>query len=146
MKSTQIREIRYHSKDYQTSLLLRDAVLRVPLGLHLFDEDLSKEKDDQHIGAFVGSQLVGIMIMTKVNDDILKMRQLAVAETYRDKGIGRKLISHAETYAKENGYKEIDLHARKVVVDFYEHLGYVVEGEPFVEVGIPHNKMFKSID
>lgn len=141
----EIRPIEYHTREYETSLLLRDAVLRVPLGMHLFNENLTKEKNDTHIAAFVGRQLVGILILTEVNEDIVRMRQVAVAESFRSHGVGTKLVNYAEKYAASAGYKEIILHARQVSVDFYEKLDYTKEGEPFVEIGIPHYKMFKFI-
>lgn len=148
MKNTRldIRPIVYHTKEYELSLLLRDAVLRKPLGMNLFDENLSKEIKDVHIGAFVSNQLVGVLVLTKVNEDIVKMRQVAIAGSFQKKGIGRQLVEFAESYAKEKGYIEIVLHSRQVSVGFYEKLGYTIEGEPFVEVGIPHKKMFKFID
>lgn len=141
-----IRPITYHTKEYEMSLLLRDAVLRKPLGMHLFDENLSKEVMDIHIGAFVYNQLVAILVLTKINDDIIKMRQVAVADSFQKKGVGTKLLQYTEAYVKKLGYKEIVLHARQVSIDFYKKNGYTEEGEPFVEIGIPHKKMFKFID
>lgn len=141
-----IRPIAYHTKEYEMSLLLRDAVLRKPLGMHLFDENLTKESMDIHIGGFVYNQLIAIIVLSKVNEEIIKMRQVAVTDSFRNKGIGRQLVEYAENYAKEQGYKEVVLHARQVAIEFYNKLGYTEEGEPFVEVGIPHKKMFKFID
>lgn len=55
----QIRMIDYHSKDYSREQLLRNRVLRIPLGMSLYDENLEKEKDDVHIGAFANKQQIG---------------------------------------------------------------------------------------
>jgi len=40
-----IKEIKYGSKEYQQVLELRNKVMRLPLGLNIYDEDLSEEKD-----------------------------------------------------------------------------------------------------
>ena len=37
------------------------------------------------------------------------LRSLAVAETYRSKGIGGKLVGHIEKFAKQNGVEELIL-------------------------------------
>ena len=37
------------------------------------------------------------------------------------------------------------LHAREAAVPFYERLGYLSEGEPFDEVGLPHRAMRKRL-
>jgi predicted GNAT family N-acyltransferase len=44
-----------------------------------------------------------------------------------------------------NGIHYIELHARKSVVNFYIKLGYSMIVEEFIEVGIPHYKMFKKL-
>jgi predicted GNAT family N-acyltransferase len=55
------------------------------------------------------------------------------------------MVQFSEKWANQNGYKIIDLHARKNVVPFYEKLGYHVEGDEFLEVGIPHLRMIKQL-
>jgi predicted GNAT family N-acyltransferase len=37
------------------------------------------------------------------------------------------------------------VHARDVAVGFYERLGYQSVGEPFVEIGLPHQTMEKEL-
>jgi predicted GNAT family N-acyltransferase len=43
------------------------------------------------------------------------------------------------------GFQKIILHARIQVFEFYIRLGYTPVGEPFQEVGIPHQRMQKTI-
>lgn len=76
----QIREISYNTPDYTKELVLRDKVLRKPLGMSLYDANLDAEKDDVHIGAFVNNDMVGVLILTRLNADEVKMRQVAVDE------------------------------------------------------------------
>ena len=86
----EIREIIYCSKDYTNELELRDEVLRKPLGMSLFDENLEKEKNDIHIGAFMNNKLVGVLILTQLNANDIKMRQVAVDESARSQNVGRE--------------------------------------------------------
>ena len=99
-----IRVINYHSEEYRKELELRDEVLRKPLGMSLFDENLEKEKMDIHIGAFVKNKLVGVLILTPLNLSDIKMRQVAVLETTRSQKVGSQLVQFAEEYAKDKGY------------------------------------------
>ena len=75
----------------------------------------------------------------------MKMRQVAVAANKQGFGVGRLLVEASEAKSKTMGALEIQLHARDTAVPFYLKLGYEIFDEPFVEVGIPHRKMKKSI-
>ncbi len=57
---------------------------------------------------------------------------LAVKATYRNNGIGKKLIHAAEEWAVKNNIKAMRLNSgisRKVAHNFYRHLGYNFEKE-----------------
>lgn len=146
MKSFTTRRIEFGSKEYQDELKLRDRILRKPIGLDLFAEDLSKEKYDIHIGAFNEHKLIGVLILTKTDDESIRMRQVAVDESLRGFGVGRKMVEYCELDAKEQGYKRIHLHARKAAVEFYFKLGYKAIGDEFTEVGITHQEMDKLLE
>jgi predicted GNAT family N-acyltransferase len=140
-----LREIKYNSEDYKKELALRDEVLRKPLGLSLYDEDLTEDKHDFHLGVFVGSTIVGVLVLTRISADKLKMRQVAVAEKWRGKTVGRQMVRCAEQCAIREGCKMIVLNARKTAVMFYEKLGYEKISEMFLEISIPHYKMCKYL-
>ena len=111
----QIREISYNTPDYTKELVLRDKVLRKPLGMSLYDANLDAEKDDVHIGAFVNNDMVGVLILTKLNADEIKMRQVAVDEDWRSLNIGRALVVFAEESSKMKGFKTMLLNARNLM-------------------------------
>ena len=137
--------IDYESTFYTEVLQLRQAVLRIPLGLNLFDEDLSEDRD-QYIVVAVHEQKVIACVMLKILDkDTVKFRQMAVSPALQGKGIGATLISYAENFCALNDYSVIELHARKEAIGFYEKSGYVREGNEFEEVGIVHYKMSKKL-
>lgn len=138
-----IRIIKYNSDDYIQELGLRDEVLRKPLGMSLYDENLDRDKTDTHIAAFVDGKLIGVLILTVINENTLKMRQVAVNESYQNLKIGTALVLFAESHAKNNGFTAIVLHARKVATGFYLKLGYHVQGNEFLEINLPHYEMIK---
>jgi len=141
----QIREIEYNSPEYKKELELRDKVLRKPLGMSLFVENLDADKNDVHVGAFVHNQLVGVLILTRLNDDQVKMRQVAVDEEMRCIRIGSQMVQYAEMISKNRHYRTMLLNARKTAVAFYEKLGYETIGDEFLEINIPHFKMHKDL-
>jgi predicted GNAT family N-acyltransferase len=145
MKHIEIKQFSYENPYYARELELRNKVLRKPLGLYLYDEDLGQDKFDVHIGAFDGKSLVGCTLLSKVDETTLKMRQVAVDDKYQGNGIGTAMINYCEFYAKENGYSEITMNARKTAVQFYTGFGYKLIGDEFTEVTIPHYKMKKVI-
>ena len=141
----QIKIIDYGSVDYSQEQELRNRVLRIPLGMSLYDENLEKEKDDIHIGAFIDGKVAGVLILTRLNANDIKMRQVAVDDGLRGKNTGTKMVAFAEEHAREKGYTTMVLNARKTAVGFYEKLGYEKIGEEFPEINIPHYKMRKCL-
>ncbi len=74
-----------------------------------------------------------------------KVGRVATLKEYRKQGIGKLIMDKIEEYAKENKMPYLKLHSQLYVKDFYEHLGYIVEGEIFKEADIDHVLMKKTI-
>lgn len=140
-----IRIMAYGSDEYKRSLKLRNKELRVPLGMNLYDEDLSEDERSVHIGAFESEQLLGVLVLVPYDGVKVKMRQVAVDLSAQGNGIGRLMVAFAEDYCRGYGYEVITLHARKKALLFYEKLGYDTEGDVFEEIGIPHFQMEKYL-
>ncbi len=140
-----LRDLPFGAPEYETSVGLRYAVLRAPLGLRLGPDERTEEATLVHLGAFEGERLVGCLMLHDQGDGSVRMRQVAVADDRQRSGIGRALVAFSETRAKELGFREMVLHAREPAVPFYEKLGYETFGEPFVEVTIPHRAMRKRL-
>lgn len=140
----EIKQIAFGDEDYKKEIELRYKVLRQPLGLNYTEEQLAAEKDEFHFTAFDGDKLVGCLLMKAIDKDEIKMRQVAVDESYQGKGVGKALVLYSEKFAAENGFSLITLHARKTAVPFYEKLGYEIVGDEFTEVTLPHFKMKKE--
>lgn len=123
---------------------LREEVLRKPLGMSLKNEDLSNDHKDVIFIAEQNGFVVACLMLHQVAADVYKLRQMAVTKELQGKGIGKILVTAAEIFAAQNGYKKIVLHAREVATGFYHSLGYWQVGEEFSEVGIPHFAMEKT--
>ena len=122
---------------------LRFRVLREPLGFSRADVIVEGEDDSMHLAAVDAGRVVACVMLTPNSPTRGKLRQMAVRPSFQGMGLGRALVRHLEETLGAEGFNEIELHARDHAVGFYEKLGYVCEGDPFVEVGLPHFLMRK---
>ncbi|MES2657586.1 MAG: GNAT family N-acetyltransferase [Verrucomicrobiota bacterium] len=139
-------EIPYDSPEYRMECELRQSVLRAPLGMNLYDEDLTAERLQRHFGLFLtDGSLAACAIATSISADEVKIRQMAVRGDLQGCGHGQTLMTLLQDHLAENGIRHISLHARCQVAGFYESLGFTRSGDEFTEIGIPHVKMVKSV-
>ncbi len=145
MSQLSVSVVATSSPAYREVFDLREAILRRPLGLSLHNEDLSQDHTDVILAGSINGSVACCLILHEVNPDTLKLRQMAVSDTWQGKGLGRELVAAAEAWAAEHGYTTMVLHARKHATGFYETLGYTAMGQEFTEVGIPHLYMQKAL-
>lgn len=140
------REYDWGSDEYGQALILRNRLLRRPLGLCLYDETLSVEKNFLHFGAFQEGRLLATLSIIPEADGFYRMKQVAVDTAFQRQGIGLGLIQFCEAVLQKKGAAGIKLHARKTAESFYVKAGYLPKGTTFTEIGIPHQAMEKRWD
>lgn len=133
------------SKAHIQSIGLRYDVLRKPLGLLFSAEELRGESEEIIMGLLRGEYVVACLQLKRVGTGLFKMRQVAVVPDEQGRGHGRELVNFCENWCREQGISAIELHARETAILFYLSLGYVIDKEPFEEVGIPHRYMIKTL-
>jgi predicted GNAT family N-acyltransferase len=104
--------------------------------------------DAQHFLAFADSDEAPAALGTarmRIVDDEAKAQRIAVLEHARGLGLGRALVESIESHAREKGLRTVRLNAQVQARLFYEKLGYQTEGDVFVEAGIDHLAMRKSL-
>ncbi|MDD7312848.1 MAG: GNAT family N-acetyltransferase [bacterium] len=140
-------DIDFGSSRYEQLVELRYKVLLEPLGLKFLDSHRDKEVNYLHIGCVenLDDKLVGGLMLIPLDNQTIRMMQVAVDAKYQGEGIGRELVKYAEKRSKEAGYKTIVMHAMLNVIGFYEKLGYKQEGDIFEERGITFAKMVKKL-
>ncbi|MCI5634816.1 MAG: GNAT family N-acetyltransferase [Alphaproteobacteria bacterium] len=140
-------DIDFGSSRYNELVELRYKILLEPLGLKFLDSFRAKEANYLHIGCVeqLDDKLVGGLILAPLDNERIRLMQVAVDTVYRGEGVGRELVKYAEKRAKEAGYSQIIMHAMLSVVGFYEKLGYHAEGDVFDEQGITFLKMVKDL-
>ncbi len=140
-------DIDFGSTRYDELVQLRYKILLEPLGLKFLDMHRNKEANYLHIGCIeqLDDKLVGGLILAPLDNETIRLIQVAVETRYQGEGIGRELVKYAEKRAKEAGFSKIIMHAMLSVVTFYEKMGYIQEGEIFEENGITFAKMVKDL-
>ena len=140
-------DIDFGSSRYNELVELRYKILLEPLGLKFLDSFRAKEANYLHIGCVeqLDDKLVGGLILAPIDNEKIRLMQVAVDTVYRGEGVGRERVKYAEKRAKEAGYSQIIMHAMLSVVGFYEKLGYHAEGDIFDEQGITFIKMVKDL-
>ena len=140
-----IKEIDHGTKEYSQMINLRHEVLRKPLNLTFHADELDREKNDILIGAFDEDKILGCCLLTQVDNNCIRLRQMAVQNSVQRKGIGVAIMNFAENIARDRGYRKLIMHARKTAIGFYEKLGYKVTGKEFEEISLPHVIMEKKL-
>jgi predicted GNAT family N-acyltransferase len=142
MNDLRLQRIPFAGPAYALSIALRHSILRAPLGLHFSLNDLQAEQNQIHLGAWAGDELVGCLVLAPVDLHTVRMRQVAVRADRQSLGVGTALVRYSEEVACEHYFDTLTLHARLTAVPFYRKLGYRAENVEFMEVGIPHIRMW----
>lgn len=141
-----VTEIFVDSPEYPATVELRNKILRKPIGLVPHPSEFVGEDRQWHFAAYdEHDQLCGCVVLNPLDNGVVKLRQMAVAEHAQRQGIGSALIQFAEQTAADRNIHTIKMAARVSAIPFYQRLGYSTEGTDFIEVGIPHITMKKSL-
>jgi len=79
------------------------------------------------------------LIETIAEADHLLIENVAVSPAFQGRGLGRKLMAHAEQLAASEGFGETRLYTNKLFtqnIELYRKLGYRVDREEVLEIGV----------
>ena len=110
-------------------------------GLHT--EDLTPEKFGHFIIARKGSRIVGTVGLEPAGDDAL-LRSLAVAESFRRKGLGTQLAESIEKYARDHDVKHLYLLTR-TAESFFSSVGFKPFDRAKAPPGIQDTEEFRTL-
>mgnify|MGYP001089783046 CR=1 FL=1 len=91
-------DVDFGSSRYDELVELRYKVLLEPLGLKFLDMYREKEMNYLHIGCVesLDDNLVGGLMLVPVNDEEIRLMQVAVDSKYQREGVGREMVKYAE--------------------------------------------------
>lgn len=74
-----------------------------------------------------------------------RVGRLAVLPPWRGRGVGGALLRALLEHARQQGWRQVALDAEAAAATFYARHGFVPEGERFVEAGIVHQPMRRTL-
>lgn len=102
-----------------------------------------KDNEFLHFTLWDSEKLIACLRANE-NGNLLHMGRFAVVKEERKKGYGSILMEKLTEYAKEKGYRGIELSAVETAVGFYEKQGFLKIGDFYLETGVPHIYMKKE--
>lgn len=94
-----------------------------------------------HALAFEGTHVVGTARLLPDGH----IGRMAVLKEWRNRGIGALMLKALMQRAKERGDAEVALSAQVQAVPFYRAHGFVPEGDEYLEAGIRHQAMRRTL-
>ncbi len=135
-----IRQIAFHEADFALCFDIRLTVFVAEQNVPLEEERDEHEMAGLHFLAEIEGKPVGTA-RALLKDDFAKITRVAVLREARGQGIGEALMRHIEVFVPARRFA---LDAQIQALPFYERLGYIAQGEVFMDAGIPHRRMTKE--
>jgi len=126
------------------ALELRHAVFCVEQGVPENEELDGRDHQGIHLAAIADGELLGICRVLMVGTTA-QFSRLAVRPSARRRGIATALLEAAETETRAAGGRRLVLHAQTYARELYENAGYRPRGRVFWEAGIEHIAMEKPL-
>ncbi len=140
-----------HTKDtmsdlYLDALKIRNQVFVKEQGVPLDREIDNYEAYTIHFVLYQDTETpMATVRLLPLEDGKIKVQRMAVLKEFRKKGLGKVIMEAAETFANEHDYQQLVLGAQLTARDFYQRLGYQAEGDIFLDAGIEHVTMTKTL-
>ena len=71
--------------------------------------------------------------------------RIAVLPQWRGQRVGTAIMESLLAEARAQGHRRVDVDAQIQAVPFYRNLGFVEQGEVFMDAGLPHIKMLLEL-
>ncbi|MEA2397283.1 MAG: hypothetical protein QOK25_839 [Thermoleophilaceae bacterium] len=139
----EVRRVR-NEREMKAALKLRHDVFCVEQGVPEREEVDGRDPDGIHLVAVAAGRLLGTCRLLLIGRTV-QFSRLAVHPAVRRRGIATALLEAAETEGTEAGARRLVLHAQTYARTLYEHAGYRARGSLFREAGIEHVAMEKEL-
>ncbi|WP_080849219.1 GNAT family N-acetyltransferase [Cytobacillus gottheilii] len=131
-------------EQFQDALYVRKKVFVEEQNVSEEEEIDQYEKESTHFVLYDNNEPVGAGRF-RVLDGYGKVERICVMKEARKGGSGKRIMMSIEQYAADQGLTKLKLNAQTHAIPFYEKLGYEAVSEEFLDAGIPHRTMLKSI-
>jgi predicted GNAT family N-acyltransferase len=139
----EVRRVR-GDKELESAIRLRHDVFCVEQGVPEREEVDGRDNEGIHLVAVLDGELVGTCRVLMVGTTA-QFSRLAVRSSMRRRGIATALLQAAEAETRAAGGRRLVLHAQTYARELYEVAGYRARGRVFWEAGIEHVAMEKQL-
>jgi predicted GNAT family N-acyltransferase len=136
-----IRQVAFNGPDFDKCFEIRRTVFVEEQHVPIDEERDECDETALHFLATLDDKPAGTARVL-LKGSTAKITRVAVLRAARGHGIGEALMRHIESAVPVCRFT---LTAQLHALPFYERLGYVAEGEVFMEAGIPHRDMTKDL-
>jgi predicted GNAT family N-acyltransferase len=134
------------TQDLDAGYALRRAVFEVEQNIpRPLDRDPFDYAADHVVALDDAGRCVGTGRIVRLDARSAQVGRMAVSATERCKGVGGLVLDALERMATLRGVSEIIVHSQLPAEAFYRNRGFVREGEPFLDQGVPHVLMRKKL-
>lgn len=123
---------------------IRREVFMEEQGISYTDEFDDNEDSLIHFCYYEQNILIGY-IRVSISNNVIHISRVAVRKDFRKRGVGTKLMTHAEDFGRNNGCEISSLNAQLQAKGYYARSGYVEYGNIFLEANIAHILMEKHL-
>jgi predicted GNAT family N-acyltransferase len=139
----QVRRVRGEA-EMAAVLKLRHEVFCVEQGVPDREELDGRDGDGVHLVAVSGGEVLATCRLLFVGPTV-QFSRLAVRPSARRNGIASALLALAEDETRAGGARRLVLHAQTYARSLYDAAGYEPRGRVFMEAGIEHIAMEKVL-
>lgn len=108
--------------------------------------EISTESKEYHLVLYKGLDIAASFSLSPLNKDIICLQKIYVREDVWHPGMEHKLLAYAESWAKEIGFKIIQVKCGESGVPFYSKLRYSSSNSASTAQGILYHHMSKQLD
>lgn len=128
-----VKIIEWNSNEYWAGIALRNQLLKATAGKEMIQSIPIEEKNDIHVVALDKDQVIGTLIISKVDQQSAQIKQVAVNNAYQGEGVGKKLLLFAEEVVRITQFKKVFLLGRSQAWGFYVRAGYQEFGQAYYD-------------
>ncbi|MGI8428706.1 MAG: GNAT family N-acetyltransferase [Solirubrobacteraceae bacterium] len=146
MTGTALYEVRRAGgrREMVAALKLRHEVFCIEQGVPAHEESDGRDRAGVHLVAIRDGQLLGTCRLLMVGPTA-QLSRLAVRASARRTGIATALLAAAERETRTVGGRRLVLHAQTYARELYDRAGYRPRGRAFIEAGIEHIAMEREL-
>jgi predicted GNAT family N-acyltransferase len=131
-------------EEMAAALALRHEVFCVEQGVPMHEELDGRDGEGVHLVAVSDGDLLATCRLLFVGPTV-QFSRLAVRQSARRQGIASALLALADVETRAGGARRLVLHAQTYARALYEAAGYEPRGRVFMEAGIEHVAMEKQL-